>query len=157
MLANNLTDFIAYFKTISEQHKEIKSFVHGPSQRIVSQTRSDLEYPCLWLETPSTIITENGADNVQGNRVGAFVVLKNAQVDSTEQEDLIWAETESIALDIISKIKRDQKLHSFRLSFKNIPLEPISTLFIDNDYGWRIEFRLENNIELCYNPAKWNP
>lgn len=155
MLANTLTDYIAYFRNLAQKHVAIKSFVHGSSARIVSQSRSDLEYPCLWLETPSMHLQENKADNMTGERYSGFVILKNAPVDSPEQEDLIWAETEQIALDVLARIRKEQRLHNFRISFKDIPLEPISTLFIDNDYGWRCSFMIDNGIDLCYNPAKW--
>lgn len=156
MLPNDLTSFISYFRTLAEKHKGINDFVHGNSARIVSESRDGIAYPCLWLETPVMTIVENGAENMTGNREGALVVLTNADLSSPQLEDQAWAATERIALDILSKIRKDQRLHNFRISFKGVPLEPISTLFVDNEYGWRMEFRLENSIDLCYDPSKWD-
>lgn len=156
MLPNQLIDFIAYFRSLQEKHKELKSFVHGASERIISQSRSELEYPCFWLETPVLHLSENQANNVTGDRICAFVVLKNAPTENELEQDLIWNETEAIALDILSRIRKDQRTLNFRFDFNLVTMEPISTLHVDNEYGWRVEFRLKNFVELCYNPSKWN-
>jgi hypothetical protein len=152
---STLTGLIAYFQELASQHKSIRDFVHGASADIISKSRSELNYPCLWFETPSLQLKENMGNAVFGDQVGAFVILKNAETANDQDRDQVWNDTQKIALQVLARIRKDTRERNFRLDYNSITLEPISTLFVDNDYGWRVEFRLTDFVEVCYNPNDW--
>lgn len=149
------SDFIAYFRTIAKEHVNIEYFVHGASERIISQSRSDLKYPCLWLETPSMRLSDTTSD-VQGWRETGFVVFINSDTDDYEKQDHIWQKTEEIVLDIISRLRKDSRQLQFKIDLNSISIDPIHTIFVDNDYGWRVEFRTDKSVPICYHPEKWS-
>lgn len=155
MVANNFSAYVEYFRALTEQHLQLKDFIHGTAADIMGKTRSEISYPCLWLETPQMKLTDNSASQFTGIRSGAFIILYNAPGATPPQVDLIWELTEQICLEVLGKMRQDKKKHLLSINFNSATLDPISTLFIDNDYGWRVEFTLEKQINICHNPTKW--
>jgi len=155
MLNNKFSDFISYFRKIQEEHTELVYFVHGTAADVMGLSRSELEYPCLWLETPELKIQENQAMEVTGSRSAAFMILWNAPEKSAEEVDLIWSKTEELALDVLSRMRKDRRERKINFNLNGVTVDPISTLFIDNDYGWRVEFTLARHLDLCFRPEKW--
>ena len=150
---NNLHDlpsFIDYFRQLSQQHKKLAGFAHGPASRIFGLDRSSISYPALWLETPSFTPEDNGASNITCTGSSAIVILKDSD-NEYEQEDAAWAETLEILYSVLSRIKKDNR--GFELSKK--PIDPVSPLFVSNLVGWRYEFDIQEPIDLCYHPEDW--
>ncbi|RDC63295.1 hypothetical protein [Adhaeribacter pallidiroseus] len=52
MVTNRFAEYVDYFRKLSQEHFQLKDFTHGTAADIMGKTRSDLSYPCLWLETP---------------------------------------------------------------------------------------------------------
>lgn len=146
----------AYFQEIASLHPSLKSFVHGDVRRFTAATRSELEYPCLWLETPNQKFEDNDTFTGVINSA-AFIVLKNAETGDADAQDLIWSETNEIVWDIISKIRQDSGGRSQFINSKFFSIDPLDTLFVANDYGWRVEFTIKKKKALCYNPELWTP
>jgi len=157
MLNNKFSDFVAYFRQVALEHLVLNDFIHGTTADIMGKGRSDLKYPLLWLETPSLKIKTNEAGHTEGTRSFAFIILWNVHKDEAtpEQIDQVWELTEAIALDVLTRMKQDNKKRLFKFDPGEVSLDPISTLFIDNDYGWRVELNLEKYLNLCYDPTKW--
>lgn len=142
----------AYFKDLAIRHKEVNgSFVHGDVRRFTAASRSELTYPCLWLETPFQTLNENVLTNS-----GAFVILWNSDSKDPEIEDQIWEKTNRIALEFIARIRKDAKTRKHYIAAENFSMDPIDSLFVDNDFGWRVEFKLKSQQELCVEPETWN-
>ena len=154
MLSHSFADFIAYFRRLAEEHKQLQYFAHGPASRIVAGTRTGFAYPALWLETPSLQLNEKDGTDPSGTRQCAFVVLKPGG-STYDQQDAAWALTEQIALDVVARMRRDRKLRLFSFD-GNVQLDAISTLTTDNDCGWRVEFETVKSSGLCYVAAHWN-
>lgn len=146
--------FVGYFRKLSEEHTELQSFVHGASERIISESRSDLKYPCLWLETPSMRLSDNQAQ-VNGYRETAFIVFHDAPTGDYDKQDELWAKTEQIALDVLARMLEDSHKLPFRIDLSTVQMDPIHTLFVDNEYGWRVEFRTSAYVPMCYHAEKW--
>ena len=154
MLSNSFTDFIAYFRRLADEHKQIEHFAHGPAARILSNTRTGFKYPCLWLETPSLLLIEKDGTDPNGTRRCALVVLTQSSGDYVKQDEA-YALTEQIALDVVSRMRQDRKKRLFSFD-GNVHLEAISSLTMDKDIGWRVEFETQKTTGLCYSPANWN-
>lgn len=157
MEKNEFASFIAYFRQLATEHRQLAgSFVHGPVRRIVEGGRSGLRYPLLWLETPALILKEKDGTDPSGRRECAFLVLINSssKKETDAEQDATWARAERIALDVISRMRRDKKRRLFSFT-GNITLEPVNTLTVSNEYGWRVEFELEQPAGLCYDASQW--
>jgi hypothetical protein len=153
----NFTQFIAYFRSLATAHVDIKDFVHGPTIDIVQRSRSEIKYPCLWLETPSLALSDNGRANTVGHRQSAIIVLTQAADKDYEERDVLWADTESIMIDVLAKIYADRKSNEIfkDFSLNNCRIEPISTLTFDHDIGWRTEFSAGNPVAINCRPNKF--
>jgi len=155
MTSNTLPEYENYFKEIARTNKLIKGFVMGGADDIISASRSDINYPGLWLEIPNMVFTDNGTDQIEGQRHGAITVLKNGEY-TPAQKAAVLQECETILLQILGKMRKDRKARLFSFSLHGSTAEAISQLFVDNDYGWRLEFHIDKNIEVCYHAEHWD-
>ncbi|MBO2007569.1 hypothetical protein [Hymenobacter negativus] len=159
MESEKLPDFIDYFRRLAAANLALAgSFVHGATGRIIAGSRSKLTYPCLWLETPTLGFEEKDGTAPLGKRKCAFVVLQKVPADDYAEQDAGWAQAEAIALQVISYLLKDRKARKFSFSLNERDLEPIATLTVDNEIGWRLEFELaEYSPDVRYDATKWAP
>jgi hypothetical protein len=155
-MVTSLPDLIQYFRDLAEKHVELKGFAHGPVSRIIAGSRSDNDYPLLWLETPTLGLLDKDGTAPFGQRSTAFVVLLSAPRDDYAAQDAAWARAEEIALDVLSYLRKAHKAHEIALSsLDNTQLEPVATLSVANEIGWRYEFSLGDYVSLSYGKARW--
>ncbi len=152
---NTLLTFIDYFRQLAAAHLGIKTFVHGAAGRIIAGARSELEYPVLWLETPTLGLTDKDGTAPFGQRHGAFVVLHSASTTDYVDQDAKWASTEAIALDVLSRLRRDRNARKFTFDLNGGLLEAVATLTAAGEIGWRYEFTLGDYVPLKYDPTRW--
>jgi len=155
-MANTLKTYIDYFKQLASEHVELKgSFVHGAAGRIISGSRSDFTYPLLWLETPTMVLTDKDGTAPFGTRQGAFVVLLSAPTNDYDAQDAAWIQAEALALDVLSYLRRDKKLRKHTFDLTDRPLEPVATLSVAGEIGWRYEFGLGDFLPLTFDATRW--
>lgn len=154
-MENTLPDFITYFRALATEHVALKDFVLGPTQRIIAGSRDGLKYPLLWLELPALSLQDKDSTTPVGKRHAALVVLDSAGSSYADQ-DAKWASTEALALDVLSRMRRDYKQRQF-LGFEldGILLEAVSTLTVAGEIGWRFEFSLSDFVPLKYDATRW--
>lgn len=155
-MATPLPEFIQYFRDLAEQHVELKTFAHGPVSRIIAGSRSESDYPLLWLETPTLGLLDKDGTAPFGQRSTAFVVLLSVPRDDHAAQDAGWARAEAIALDVLSRLRKAHKAGEIVLSsLDNTQLEAVATLSVANEIGWRYEFSLGDYVSLSYDKARW--
>lgn len=154
-MATSLPDLIQYFRDLADAHVELKGFAHGPASRIIAGSRSQ-DYPLLWLETPTLSLLDKDGTAPFGQRSTAFVVLLSVARDDYEAQDAGWAQTERIALDVLSRLRQAHKEREIVLSsLDNTQLEAVATLSVANEIGWRYEFSLGDYVSLSYDKSRW--
>jgi len=157
-MATPLPDFIDYFRQLVAAHVELKGFAHGPVSRIIGGARSENEYPMLWLETPTLGLLDKDGTAPYGQRSSAVVILQSVSRDDFAEQDAGWAQTETIALDVLSRLRKAHKAREIAFgSFDGLQLEPVATLSLANEIGWRFEFSLGDYVCLPYDATRWNP
>jgi hypothetical protein len=147
-----LSTLHTYFKQLATEHVQLSTFLQGGANEILSSSRSALEYPMLFAEVPDLMPADNGAGNVSASRNIGLVVL---DIVGDREEAQVWESTEQLAFDVLSRLQHDGRLRQFDFNLNNVKVEPVSTLFLDNERGWRISFPLTTSLNLCYEPAKW--
>lgn len=146
-----------YFKNLADTHVLLDgNFVYGGTEKIQGDTVSEVTYPLLWLETPFVDIADSGS-SISATKRSAFVILAKAETinKTDDQQDEVMDLVEEIALDILSKLKKDarENLHKIELSGT---VEPVNPLLIDDVIGVRFEFEMTNTFTITYNAAHWN-
>lgn len=173
-IPSNISSFanlIAFFDYIVQNNVALKDFVHGDSERIVNRTRSDIMYPCLWLEWPSAKFNDYGKQNFQMCWEDlAFVILdepdrregySTTTTNPYEQEDNMMESTFQIVLQVISFIMSNTTQGSYSFNISSVRIEPLNRLLIDDDCGWRVSLKICNKADVmqsnnCMIPANWN-
>jgi hypothetical protein len=156
-MATSLPDFIQFFRQLAEEHVDLKGFAHGPVSRIISGSRSENDYPMLWLETPTLGLLDKDGTAPFGQRSTAFVVLQSVPRDNYDAQDAGWAQTEAIALDVLSRLRKAHKEREIVLSsLDGTQLEAVATLTVANEIGWRYEFSMGDYVSLTYDKARWS-
>jgi hypothetical protein len=155
-MATSIPELIQYFRDLTDKHVELKGFAHGPVTRIIAGSRSENDYPLLWLETPTLGLSDKDGTMPFGQRSTAFVVLMKASRDDYDEQDSAWGQTEAIALDVLSYLRKAHKEREIVLSgLDGTQLEAVATLTVANEIGWRYEFSLGDYVALSYNKARW--
>lgn len=155
-MATTLPDFIDYFRQLAAKHVELKGFAHGPASRIIGGSRSENEYPMLWLETPTLGLLDKDGTAPYGQRSAAVVILQSVPRDDYPAQDAGWAQTELIALDVLSRLRKAHKAGDIYFSsFDGLQLEAVATLSLANEIGWRFEFSLGDYVCLKYDNTRW--
>jgi hypothetical protein len=160
MAVNSYSTYKSFFQTLAANNIALQDFVLGDSQRIIGDSRSEISYPVLWLESPDMKVMDNKASNFLGEFTGAFSILDNIPPDDYTAQDAAMESTYQIALQAISYMLKNRRGRidspEFTLDLNSITLNPIASLLVDNCYGWRVEFRFTENIGICYDASKWN-
>ncbi|RAJ94199.1 hypothetical protein LX87_04084 [Larkinella arboricola] len=148
MLTGTLHTFIQYFRTFADAHPSVKFFMFGSVEKGMAFARSlpDFDYPFLWLEEPVIVTQDNDAAHVNDRfRVGVSV-LQIAPLDDNEAQIDAYALGLQIVTDLQHKLRKDRKKGLIHTDLLGQRKEPISQLWADGHYGFRLEFEFDMNI-----------
>jgi len=147
------SEFLDYLKTLGESHVNVKSVVMGDYEEILEMERTTIDYPCLWIETPS-VIYQGDNDSVRQIYQGSLVVLhNNAAVHDPETARANLESTFDLAREILWRMT----VHDNLFDIRGVRMDAIATLGNDNDQGWRFEFQIETDVtdDDCYIETNW--
>jgi hypothetical protein len=148
MLTGNLLTFIQYFRGFADAHPDIKFFMFGSVEKGMSFARSlpDFDYPFLWLEEPVIQTIDNSAAHVNDRfRVG-ISSLQLAPLDDNDAQINAYALGLQIITDLQCKLRKDQRAGLIHVDLEGQRKEPVSQLWADGHYGFRLEFEFDMNI-----------
>jgi hypothetical protein len=177
-MSNNATtvpSYTDYFRQLTVQHRwllhdvtsenadgdiEKKHFTRWGVDEAVTGLRSKLGWPALLLELYEIVTKASNVYDVKGFYSGAFTVLDEVIIGSTESEMDAFEKCEIIYGDILKQIWQDHYgLNKNRcvtpfaeFSFDNLNIIPVGPLF-ENQFGWRIEFQFKPKYLLQINQA----
>jgi hypothetical protein len=124
-------------------HLKPKDFFYADSSRFIAATRSDIDYPCLVLEVPTYYLAPNFTSNYLKSLRGAFSIVKGCTLDDYDAQDDAMNDCEQIGVIVLKKLKEFIKPQG--AFFKgDIIEESVLSLIVDNNYGYRFEYYIEN-------------
>jgi hypothetical protein len=138
---NNIAELRFLFESYVEEHPQLKEFVFGDYQKIESLNRSELNYPVLWLETPS--VNYDLSRNFQRVYNCSFVILEGIEKDNWTDIEIATAKTEQLAHDVVMYMKEDSEQDILRLENNaRIGGDFVPFFGSDLDCGWRVSFQV---------------
>jgi len=158
----DINSYVEYFRTIAREHKEISDFYMMDINEPLAALRSNIKYPALILTSLSGNFEASNLDNILDSINAGFLIIGHLdQIDNFSGEILVLGRMKQIGTDIISRMLHDY-LKCELLTLKAIPgfninsmsYEMLGPLF-DNDFGVMYSFKLEDFLDLEYNPTKW--
>ena len=158
----DINSYVEYFRTLAREHKEINDFYMMDINEPLDALRSNIKYPALILTSLSGNFEASNLDNILDSVNGGFMILGHlAQVDDFSSEMQLVSKMKQIGTDIISRMLHDY-LKCEPLALKAIPgfninsvsYEMLGPVF-DNDFGMLFSFKIQDCLDLEYNPEKW--
>jgi hypothetical protein len=148
MLKGDLKTFIDYFRKFAEAHPDLTFFCFGSVEKGISFARSfeGFGYPLLWLEEPIIHTTDNGASHVNDRFSVGVSVLITAPGDESEAQIDAYAQSLQIITDLQAKLRKDRKAGLINIELEGQKKFPVSSLWMDSHYGFRLEFFMDMNI-----------
>lgn len=164
--------YIAYFKAAAESHTSIahmdgsnETFIKMTVDDVINGLKMNANSMVFCLEPFDFKPSDALSDNPRKMISGAFTIIDLAVKGDSSSRDTIWANTESVTVDFLSKLKNDQLKTLSNSSYTNVikgfdlnsirseAIGPVFGLW----YGWRTEFTINqtftNNLQL--NNANW--
>ena len=162
----NFSNLIAYFENIARMHVGIQHTDHSKhffrfelDEVLNGINRTDVAYPMLILEGYSYDYTDNKSDNIIKNRSGAFILLDHCpDISDYGKVHEIWDYLETIADDILVKIKTDKRnpltpvVRGFE--FSNVESKLIANE-IGNSIGLRVTFTISSPVSSDVDTSRW--
>lgn len=150
-------EVIDYFTQLGAAHKHINEIIVGDYDDIIGKERKGINYPALWIESPTAIFTGD-LDHMRQTWEGSIVVLINGP-RNPETEKVNLEHTFRIMRQLVFRIalynQRNDVYIDMKLTGKR--MEAIQTLGNDNDQGWRLPFSVDAAItEDCYDASIWD-
>ena len=121
---------------------DIKDFYYADSKRFIEATRSEIIYPCLVLEVPTYMLPQTAfGGDYKARMRGAFSIVSGCPIDDYDAQDDAMNTGMKIGIRVLSKLKQSLKVQGAYMDGDCI-IEPVLSLIVDNNYGYRFEFNL---------------
>ncbi len=159
----DINSYVEYFRTLATEHKEINDFYMMDINEPLAALRSNIKYPALILTSLSGNFEASNLDNILDFINGGFLIIGHLdQIDDFSGELLVLGRMKQIGTDIIARMLHDH-MNCELLTLKAIPgfnvnsvsYEMLGPVF-DNDYGVMYSFKLQDGLDLEFDPSKWN-
>ena len=159
----DINSYVEYFRTLAIEHKEIKDFYMMDINEPLAALRSNIKYPALILTSLSGNFEASNLDNILDSINAGFLIIGHLdQIDDFSGELLVLARMKQIGTSIIARMLHDH-MKCELLTVKAIPgfninsvsYEMLGPVF-DNDLGVMYSFKLQDCLDLEFDPSKWN-
>jgi hypothetical protein len=145
-MLRTLADLNQYFRNLVEASTDLKSIVVGDSEEILSLDRDSLDYPVLWLETPT--VNWSLSQVAERTYTFFFVILINAKPENWKHQEYIMHRTLELTNRVLSQIRSDHLEDVLKMDVR-AQSDPILGYGHDHDYGWRTRLSLMMPMTKC--------
>lgn len=161
---SKFSDLIAYFELLATQHKSIghsdneKHFFRLELEEVFEQEKPGIGYPALVLEGYGISYSDQGSDNVQKSRSGAFILLD--RVEDPNDFDLKhekWDELERIGDDLLVRMLSDKRSHQVAV-VRDFSINETDGALLQtdlNEVGVRYTYRLSSPLINDVDTERW--
>ena len=158
----DINSYVEYFRTLAREHKELNDFYMMDINEPLDALRSKIKYPALILTSLSGNFEASNLDNILDLINGGFLVIGHLdQIDDFSGEMQLISKMKQIGTDIIGRMLNDH-MKCEPLTLKAIPgfninsvsYETLGPVF-DNDFGFMYSFKLQECLDMEYNPSCW--
>ena len=158
----DINSYVEYFRTLAREHKEINDFYMMDINEPLAALRSNIKYPALILTSLSGNFEASNLDNILDLINGGFLIIGHLdQIDDFSGEMQLLSKMKQIGTDIITRMLYDhQKCEPLTLkaipgfNINSVSYEMLGPVF-DNDYGVIYSFKLQDCLDLEFDPEKW--
>ena len=159
-------EYVSYFRGIATQNKEIghtdkeTHFYRMNVEEVLQGLRTDIHSPALILEAFEGKLVDGKSDNNLADRMGAFMIIKQVEVDNFDEEHKVLDDCERIGLNIIKRMRRDSRTNPIQdrllqgLDLNRVNWQKVGPVF-DNYFGYRFIFSIIEHENMRYDDTLW--
>jgi len=159
---NDINSYVEYVRTLAREHKEINDFYMMDINEPLDALRSTIKYPALILTSLSGNFEASNLDNILDSVNGGFLIIGHLdQIDNFSAEIQLVSKMKQIGTEVIARMLHDH-LKCELLVLKAIPGFNVNSItyeilgpVFDNDYGVMFSFKLQDCLDLGYDPSRW--
>ncbi|EKF56248.1 hypothetical protein I215_01958 [Galbibacter marinus] len=151
---------VDYMKGLHDNNTSTKSFYRFNISEIQGSIRSNIDYPCIALESPEGDFSGSRSNNSLDNKLFAFSILDKPVQGDYSDEDIKLDNCERIGKKFLSRMRYDSRIQNslvfnlFHLS--DTQYHKVGPIFTDRLYGYRFEIKLSNSkIDMLIDPEDW--
>jgi len=160
-----ISDYVGYFENLARVHRDIlhtdseKHFFRlDPEEYMISLT-SEVNYPCLMLESYDCTFFDRETNNILKNINGAFAILKHLENEQDKNEvHEIWDECERIGTEILVRIYNEKFTRQnivIKLDFNSVVMQPLANE-PGRAYGMRFTYTVAVRQTHIIDNSKWS-
>ncbi len=158
------SEYFALFENIARQHKSVKHTTNDVKffeNFELYQTSGGVKGKHIVIGWAQSRFIDKNSDNVFRPVTLALWILEQCPVNSKIDQQRIFNETEQIAIDIISYLRKHvEDVNSTRIvnhfPSDGIILEPMGPVSNDNCFGTQLQLVLGNPEHLDFDESKWD-
>lgn len=150
MLSGTLLNYIAYFEEWAEANPDVAYFQYGGIEKGIVSARSNpaFDYPFVWLEEPSIETSDNGASHLCEVYSSGISVLIYAAADDWAAQKIAQDKALQILYSLQKQLRADNRAGKLVCELNGMKKEPISQLWVDSHFGWRLQFECMFNLNI---------
>lgn len=148
--------YITYFEEIANRHPDILLFHAIEEDELVKgalQVKG--KYPAMIVEYPDLPLADNST-NTDFMLITGITILQDVRKGYPEETKQALIDTEKILLDVISFMRNDRRQGKLHVNTNDIKLDKVGPVFSDYCFGWRMEFKYRQWVDLTYKADEWN-
>jgi hypothetical protein len=169
----DITHYVAYFEDMATNHKSILHTPENPKfarmniEEILAGRRSGIDFTgyVLILESYEGQFADNGSDNIMNGQAGAMMVVKHVAPGDFDAEVTVLNDSLNILFSLLSKIKKDSDTFPQndtnrynglvkKIDFNSVSYHKVGPV-MDNCFGYRMQFKFNESLDLSFKPADW--
>lgn len=141
-----LSEIEQELQDIASKMGSIKSCVFGDEEEILNRQNTQMQYPCIWIETPSVRLNVgDGADRFHFN----ITFLQNAPNGDSKAARSARSRMLEIAREFWQALLQQSDESTFMVDSEQSEAEPIVRWSGDGDTGWRMPVSILDYYSPC--------
>lgn len=136
------SEFVKLIRESAKAVKEIKTTLHGSTDRISESIKSDIKYPALWFSFPDV---EDNDLNTSVEEIWSFAisVFENNENANFENLEKIHDRTLELLRKVVSELRKNIFKGNYDIG-ENAKYNVIFPKTTDNIQGWQVEFEIKS-------------
>lgn len=159
----DLNDYLHYFKTLADEHVDIKDFYIMDINEPLAALRGEMKYPVLILNALTGNFAAPNLDAVTDEIKGGFLIIGQlAKLDDFPGEMTLLQQMKQIGVDILARMLHDvwkceprasKAIPGFKVD--SVTYQQIDQIF-ENCFGYLFNFTVMAPVDLQYDETKWD-
>ena len=152
---------VAYLSNLADQNTDVKSFFRMNISEIQGAIKTNIEYPCLALESHEGNFESSSANNTIEQKTFAFSILDKPVKHTFNGENDSLDLAEKIGKEFLARMRYDtadpnsELYQAFNIS--RVSYHKVGPIYADRLFGYRFEIPLNSvKANLKPNPDKWS-